>query len=111
MQQVNFETFAAVTACRDLSKQTLKEQKQIRKSCTLVVTWEKENLDPVQVGRARNRTETHAVLDMAGEEAPLQVCISTTLLNPLPHHALSRARSCAGSFPCKADSYEMLLLL
>lgn len=39
---------------RDLSKQTLKEQKQIQKGCTVVVTWEKEKLDPVQVGGARN---------------------------------------------------------
>lgn len=31
------------------------------------------------------------------------------VLNPLPHHALSHARSCAGSFPCKADSYEMFV--
>lgn len=76
-----------------------------------MVAWEKEKLDPVQVGRARNGTETHTVLSMAGEEAPLQVCITTTVLNPLPHHALSHARSCAGSFPHEADSYEVFVAI
>ena len=45
---------------RDLSKQTLEEQKQIQKSSAVVVTWEKEKLDPVQVGRGRKRNRnTH----------------------------------------------------
>lgn len=45
---------------RDLSKQILEDQKQIQKGCAVVVTWEKERLDPVQVGRGRKRNRnTH----------------------------------------------------
>ena len=45
---------------RDLSKQILEDQKQIQKGCAVVVTWEKERLDPVQVGRDRKRNRnTH----------------------------------------------------
>lgn len=62
---------------------------------------------PSGKGKKQNRNSHCA--GHGREEAPLQVCINTSVLDPLPHCALSHARSCAGSVLCKADSYEMFV--
>lgn len=70
---------------RDLSKQTLEKQEQIQKSCAIVVTWEKEKLDPVQVGRGRkrNRNKHGSEQGMAWQKEPLQSSNSKANLNCL----------------------------
>lgn len=55
-----WDLYCCYCTYRDLSKQILEDQKQIQKGCAVVVTWEKERLDPVQVGRGRKRNRnTH----------------------------------------------------
>lgn len=75
---------------RDLSKQTPEEQKQIQKSCAVVVTWEKEKLDAVQVGRGRkrNRNTRCSGHGKAWQKEPLQPSNHNTNLNPPPYTLL-----------------------
>lgn len=67
-----------------------------------MVTWEKEKLDPVQVGRARNNRNS-------GWQERRHLCrfVSTPLASTLCPTCPHQARSSAGSFPCEADSCEV----
>jgi len=85
LQQVDFETFyCCYCMYRDLSKQTLEEQKQIQKSCCGYLGERKAGSHPSR--KRREKEQKHKLLG-AWQKEPLQSSNNPDL-NPPPHQFL-----------------------